>query len=145
MIPLLLKVSRKDEIMQLIQTKTYSTQDIVHARYELDSQNQSKNREEIIRAMVDYLFSKGVKHFRVTYNLGYDQCDWDPNHLYDEITPETTEEEWKSLLSGMMENQPAVATRLSDHCLASITCRTGVLHCISFAPYEDALHVCEWL
>ena len=68
--------------MQLIQTKTYSTQDIVHARYVLDSQNQSNSPEENFRTMVDYLFSKGVKYFRVTYNLGYDQCDWDPNHLY---------------------------------------------------------------
>lgn len=138
-------MSRKDKNMQLIQTKAYSTQNAVHARYVLDSQTQSKSLEENFRAMVDYLFSKGMKYFRVTYNLGYDQCDWDPNHLYDEITPETTEKEWKSLLPGMMENQPAVATRLNDHCSASITCRTGVLHCTSYAPYEDALHVCEWL
>ena len=47
--------------MQLIQTKAYSTQKAVHARYVLDTQSQSKSPEENFRAMVDYLFSKGAK------------------------------------------------------------------------------------
>lgn len=140
-----MKVSRKAKNMQLIQTKVYSTRKAVHARYVLDCQNEEKTSEENFRAMVDYLFSKGVKYIGITYHLGYDLCDWDPDHPYDLITPETTEEEWQALLPGIMENQPFVATGLSDHCSANITCRTGVLHCTSYDPYEDALHVCEWL
>lgn len=131
--------------MQLIQTKVCLTRKAVHARYVLDCQSKEKTPEENLRTMVDYLFSKGVKYFNITYNLGYDLCDWDPDHLHDLITPETTEEEWQALLPGMMENQPCVGTKLSDHCYANVTCRTGVLHCTSYDPYEDALHVCEWL
>lgn len=109
----------------------------------MDSQSQSKSPEENFRAMVEYLFSKGVKYFKIFYHLGYDQCDWDSDHLSDMITPETTEEEWQSLLPGIMGNLPNVCTQLNEHCLAIVGCRTGNLHCSSRIPHEDALHVCE--
>lgn len=129
--------------MQLIQTKVYSTKKTFHVDYVLDSQSQSKSPEENFRAMVEYLFSKGVKYFKMFYHLGYDQCDWDSDHLSDMITPETTEEEWQSLLPGIMGNLPNVCTQLNEHCLAIVGCRTGNLHCSSRIPHEDALHVCE--